>query len=70
MRYDYYAGGDSALTPDWELSTHSMLAMNMNIRLMVMMVIVIVMVMVMVMMMVMVIMSTLGMLVMGQSDKF
>ena len=58
MRYDYYAGGDSALTPDWELSTHSMLAMNMNIRLMVMMV------------MVMVIMSTLGMLVMGQSNKF
>ena len=58
MRYDYYAGGDSALTPDWELSTHSMLAMNMNIRLMVMVV------------MVMVIMSTLGMLVMGQSDEF
>ena len=56
MRYDYYAGGDSALTPDWELSTHSMLAMNMNIRLMVMMV--------------MVIMSTLDMLVMGQSNKF
>ena len=59
MRYDYYAGGDSALTPDWELSTHSMLAMNMNIRLMVMMVV-----------MVMVIMSTLGMLMMGQSNKF
>ena len=55
MRYDYYAGGDSALTPDWELSTHSMLAMNMNIRLMVMMV--------------MVIMSTYGMLVMGQSNN-
>ena len=59
MRYDYYAGGDSALTPDWELSTHSMLAMNMNIRLMVMMVV-----------MEMVIMSTLDMLVMGQSNKF